>query len=136
MKQYDIEFTLNSGDSKGKKYGFTLATRNGEKQWSVTPKFYPAPSIIHDQIEMVLVAQEENIPLSGARELKQVNKILEQLRDMAVETTPSTLRGFDQDERLVQIDQDGFSIASTVLEPNREPEYVVNLVCWGLYETT
>jgi hypothetical protein len=136
MRQYDVEFQVNSGDNKGKKYGFTLATKDGEKQWAITPLFQPAPSIIKEKIVMALVAQEENIPLSGAKELKAVGKILEQLRSIALETTPSTLMGFDKQKRLVQIDENGYSVSSTVLEPNREPEYVINLSCWTIYDVT
>lgn len=136
MRQSDIEFIVNSGDNKGKKYGFTLAIKDGEKQWAITPLFQPAPSIIKEKIEMILTTREANIPLSGAMELKAVGKILEQLRSIALETTASTLVGFDNKERLVQIDENGYSVASTILEPNREPEYLVNLSVWGLYNTT
>jgi len=136
MKAHDIEFLVNSGDNKGKKYKYTLAKKDGEKQWSVTPLFQPPPSIFKEKIEMVLVCQDENIPYSGAVENKIVNKILEQLRNIALEITPATLNGLDKQERLVQIDQDGYSVISISTEQNREPEYFVKLTCWGLYDTT
>lgn len=128
----DILFTIGSGDYKGKRYGFILAMRNGEKQWGVTPLFMPPPSIIKEEIEMLLMAQEMNIPRSGAMELKAVNKVLDQLRIIA-KADSVTLRGLDLQERPVRIDENGFSVACITNETNREPEYMVKLTVWGMY---
>lgn len=132
MRASDLEFQINSGEHKGKRYGFTLLAKNGEKQWAITPRYEPPPSIIKEEIMMVLMAQEKNIPRSGALELKAVNKILDQLRNIA-SATSVTLRGFDQQERLVLVDENGFSIVCLNDEKTKEPEYTVNLTCWGLY---
>ena len=130
----DIEFKLNSGDKKAKVYRFTLATIDGKKAWNRTPLFKPAPSMIKERIDMVIEAREYNIPVSGGIEIKAVNKILEQLSDIASETEPATLTGLDRKKRLVLIDQDGFSLTSTANETNKEPEYRVTVTCWGLYD--
>jgi len=133
MRQDDVEFIINAGESKGKRYRFTLAAKDGEKQWSVTPRFEPAPSIIKEKVEMVLTAREGNIPVSGAVELKLISKLLEQLRAISLEITPSTLIGLDKIERSVQVDEDGYTLVSTIREANKEPEYLINLTCWSLY---
>lgn len=133
MTHHDIEFVTNDGEHKGKKYRFTLASKNGVKQWAVTPLYEPPPSIIKEKIEMSLTAQEGNIPSSGAIELKPVNKILDQLKDIALESDVR-LVGYDQKERPVLIDETGFSLTCVTNETGREPEYAVNLTCWGLYE--
>ena len=129
----DVAFLVNSGDYKGKKYTFTLAIINGKKAWGRTRLFLPPPSMRKERIDMVIEAREENIPSSGAIELQVVDKILEQLTIMASETDASTLKGIDGKDRLVQIDQDGFSVESVVNETSKEPEYRVNLTCWALY---
>jgi len=131
---YDVQFLINSGDYKGKKYGFTLAMINGKKAWARTPVFYPAPSMIKEKIDMVIFAREDNISLSGAVDLTAVDKILEQLSIIATAAKHSTLTGLDSKKRYVQIDKDGFSIKSTVNEISKEPEYQVELTCWGLYD--
>lgn len=132
--QNDVEFRLNSGDDKGKVYRFTLAVIDGKKAWARNPVFHPAPSMIKEKIDMVIRASEDNIPRSGARELKAVNKILEQLTAIATETTPPTLTGLDKQSRYILIDEDGFSVNSFAAETKREPEYTVGLTCWGLYD--
>jgi len=134
MRTHDIEFVVNSGDYKGKKYGFTLAYQNNQKAWQVTRLFMPAPSMAKEKIEMIIAVKEQNIPLSGGVELKAANKILDQLEIIARETTPTTLVGLDKQERLVRVDRRGFSLAPMVYEKGKEPEYVVNLTVWSTYE--
>jgi len=131
---HDVKFVVNSGDYKGDEYGYTLAMVDGKKAWQRAPLFYPPPSMIKEKIDMVIDANEYSIPNSGAVELENVNKILEQLTIIATETTPSTLTGIDNEEKLVLIDQNGFSVTSVVNETNKEPEYQVNLTCWVLYD--
>ena len=130
----DVKFTVNTGDHRGDTYQYTLAMINGKKAWSVTPLFKPAPSMIKNKIDIVIEAREHNIGRSGANELRTVGKILDELSIIATETEPSTLTGLDKKERLVDIDQDGFTITSAINEKSKEPEYRINLTCWGLYE--
>ena len=115
---HDVEFTVNEGDYKGKVYGYTLATNQGVKMWGVTPQFRPAPSMIKEKIEMVLVAREMNIPQSGAAELKGVTQIIKELSNIA-EETDVTLKGLDYQERPVLIDRDGFSMTVMANESTR-----------------
>ena len=134
MKSHDIEFVMNSGDYKGKSYKFTLAKQNGQKAWQVTRLFQSAPAMAKEKIEMMLAVRGQNIPLSGGVELGQANKILDQLEVIAKEVTPVTLVGFDNQERLVRVDRSGFSLAPTISEKGREPEYAVSITCWSIYE--
>ena len=94
----DIKFIINSGDHKGEQYGFTLAEVDGKKAWTSIRLFYPPPSIVKDKIEMAITAREKNVSLSGAVELRLVNKIIEQLNTIFEETTPVTLIGFDKQQ--------------------------------------
>lgn len=132
--QHDVQFLINSGDYQGKKYGYTLASNKGQKMWERTPVFYPAPSMIKEQIKMTILAREDNISRSGARELKQVDEIIDELTTIATASEHPTLTGLDLKDRYIQIDQNGFNVKSVVLETNKEPEYVVELTCWGLYD--
>jgi len=130
----DIKFTVNTGTRKGETYSYTLATVNGKKAWSITPLFSPPPSMIKNKIDMVIECREYNISRSGATELALAGKILDELSIIATETEPSTLTGLDKKDRLVMIDQDGFSITTELKEKGKEPEYRINVTCWGLYE--
>jgi len=134
MKVSDVQFITNSGDHKGTKYNFTLAEQNGQKAWQVTRLFQSAPAMAKEKIEMMIAIKEQNIPLSGGVELTQANKILGQLEIIATETTPVTLVGLDRVERLVRVDRSGFSLAPTISEKDREPEYAVSITCWSIYE--
>ena len=134
MRRNDVEFLVNTGDYQGDVYKFTLATVNGKKAWNRTRLFYPPPSMIKERIDMIIEARELNIPRSGAIELKIVDEILDQLTHMANETEASTLTGLDGQDRKVQIDRNGFNVENVVNETTKEPEYRVNLTCWGLYE--
>lgn len=130
---HDVEFRVNEGDCKGKVYGYTLATNNGVKMWGVTPQFRPAPSMIKEKIEMVIVAREMNIPQSGAVELQGVTQIINELSSIASETDV-TLKGLDHQERPILIDRDGFSIIVVANELTRSSEYRVNITVWGLFK--
>jgi len=129
---HDILFTVNTGDHKGSRYGYTLVMQQGVKAWSVTPLFRPAPSMIKERIEMMIVARGKNIPGSGAVELRGVSEIIDELSIIADETDV-TLKGLDKKERPILIDKDGFSLTSTANEQGRSPEYRITLTCWGLY---
>ena len=130
----DVTFTVNTGDHKGDRYSYTLATINGKKAWSVTKLFNPPPSMIKEKIEMVIECREHNINRAGANELTLANKIIDELSIIASETEASTLKGLDNKERLVKIDNNGFSLSAEIKEKERDPEYRINVVCWGLYE--
>jgi len=134
MFSHDVQFTVNSGDYQGRIYRYSLATKNGVKQWNVIPLFEPPPSVIKEKIEMTIMAQERNIPRSGALELATVNKILDEIRTIAQDT--ATLMGIDGKDRLVQVDENGYLLESGVNETTREPEYLISLVCWTIYDIT
>ena len=129
----DAEFTINTGDSKGKVYRYTIASQQGVKMWEVTPLFRPAPSMIKERISMVIVAREQNISRSGATELQIVSKIVDELSIIAGETDV-TLKGLDYKERPVLIDQDGFSVRSIMNELGKDSEYHITVTAWGLYK--
>ncbi len=131
MLSHDIEFTVNAGDYQGKKYRYTLATKDGVKQWVVIPLWSPPPSVIKERIEMTIMAQDQSIPRSAALELATVNKLLDELRIIAEDT--ATLKGIDKQERTVQIDENGYFIETVMNESTKEPEYQVSLTCWSLY---
>jgi len=130
----DVKFIVNTGDHKGDEYSYTLATINGKKAWNITPLFKPAPSMIKNRIDMVIECREHNINRAGVNELALVNKILDELSAVATETEPATLKGLDNKERFIKIDQDGFEVTTELLEKDKSPEYRVKLTCWGLYD--
>ena len=134
MRAQDIKFKINDGPHKGEEYGFTLATVDGKKAWEDIKLFIPPPSLIKEQINIVVTAREGNMPLSGAIELKQVKRIIEQLLIIFDEITPVTMIGFDKQERLVRVDKQGPVMVPVIHEREKDPEYRVSLTCWGLYE--
>lgn len=136
MRASDIKFQLNSGDHKGEEYGFTLAIVNNKKAWTSTRLFLQPPTMIREKIDLVLTAREANVPISGAIELKLVNKILEHLENISLETDAVTLVGIDKEERLVRVGEHGAELNPVIQEKGKEPEYQVTVTCWGLYEET
>ena len=130
----DVTFTVNTGDHKGEVYRYTLATINGKKAWEVTPKFFPAPSMVKEKIDMVIECREHNINRGGANELTLVSKILDELSIIGTETEPSTLEGLDGKKRDVDIDENGFSVTTEIKEKGQEPEYRIELTVYGLYD--
>lgn len=133
-RAHDVKFRVNSGDHNGDEYGFTLAIIEGKKAFTPIRLFNLPPSMIREQIIMTFTAREGNIPLSGAAELKAVHRILEQIETLSVETDPLTLTGLDQIPRLVRVDAQGAKLIPVVHELGKDPEYRVELTCWGLYE--
>ena len=133
MRSNDIQFTMNSGDYKGQKYGFTLARSNGQKMWRTTRLLKPPPAMSKERIEMGIVVREKNIPLSGATELKLSSKLLKQLEIIAKETTPVTLLGFDGVTRDVRVGIDGFSVENVIDEKSKSPEYVAKMTVWSIF---
>jgi len=131
---YDVSFTVNSGDHKTDTYRYILSLVNGKKAWSLTPLFYPPPSMIKNKIDMTIAAREHNVSKSGATELMTVSKMLNELSIIAEADEPATLTGLDKEKRLIRIDKNGFTITSAVNEKGKEPEYQINLTCWGLYD--
>ena len=134
MKAHDIKFVMNSGDHQGDEYGFTLATVDGRKAWDAVRIFPQPPSLIKEEIDLVLTAREGNIPLSGARELKIVDRILDQLETISLETDLVTLHGIDGVERSVRVGRNGRRVIPVVHETGKEPEYHISVKCWSLYE--
>jgi len=133
-RSHDVRFRVNSGDHNGDEYGFTLAVIDGKKAYTAVRLFRPSPSMVKEQIIMTLTAREGNIPLSGAAELKAVHRIIEQIETLSLETDPLTLTGLDQITRPVRVDAKGAQLIPVVHELGKDPEYRVELTCWGLYE--
>ena len=134
MRSHDVSFQLNSGDKKGTTYRFTLDDVNRQKAWIVTRIYRPPPSMMRERIEMVISCRQQNIPLSGAVELAQANKILDQLEIISDETTTVTLKGPDNRDREVVVDKGGFNLYPTFSESGKDLEYRVSIVCWRLFE--
>jgi len=132
MNDSDIKFTINSGNYEGDTYGFTLASDKGEKAWTVTRLRTPPPSRIKYKIEMAITAREGNIKASGAIEQEKINKILEKLTHVADELEV-TLQGLDGEEYLITIDANGIKEGNVMHEKERKPEFVVNVLAWGLH---
>ena len=132
--KYDLELRPNSGTHKGEWYRYILATVNGTKAWDVNPTFNPAPSMYKDKIKLSILAAENNVDASGSIELRGVNKILDELRDIADTKEPITMKGLDKVERLVRITQDGFTQVATLKEKDKSPEYRINFSCLGMYK--
>ena len=92
---------------------------------------------------MVIECREKNVGRGGATELRTVSKVLDELSHIATEVEPVTLTGLskasgkkgeDSKERLVQIDENGFRETTELNEKGREPEYRIEVTCWGLYD--
>jgi hypothetical protein len=128
--KHDVIFEITSGDNRGDVYRYTLVT-DGKKLWEVTPKFKPAPSMIKEQIDMTIAVRDYNIPNSGATELRAASKIIEELSLIA--RADAKMTGLDNITRDIKIDQDGFTITSSVTEKGKDAEYGVKVRCWGLY---
>lgn len=134
MRAHDIKFVMNSGEHQGDEYGFTLATVDGRKAWDAVRIFPLPPSLIKERIDLILTAREGNIPLSGAMELKVVDRILDQLETISWETDPVKLHGIDGQERSVRVGREGRAVIPVVHESGKEPEYRISVTCWSLYE--
>ena len=80
MRTYDIEFQLDDGSS----YGFMLAKSDGKKAWAVNRIFRPPPSMIKQQIDIVITAQEDEISASAIRQLKRMKDILADLEKIMI----------------------------------------------------
>lgn len=134
MRGSDVQFTVNSGKAKGKSYGYTLATEGGRKLWTVNPTFLQPPSMYNEIIEMSIFAGSYNVGLTGAVELREVGKILNELRAIGDASEPTTLIGLDGVERIVRIPRDGYQQVTTLKEAKRDSEYHIKLTCWGMYK--
>lgn len=130
MRTYDIEFQLDDGSS----YGFMLAKSDGKKAWAVNRIFRPPPSMIKQQIDIVITAQEDEISASAIRQLKRMKDILADLEKIMASTGDITLTGLDNLEYPILIDKSGLKINTLIHEKEREPEYQVTVLLWGLYE--
>lgn len=135
MKKFDIEFEIEgSGSNAGKKYGFMLAQEDGEKMWNVQRTLSPPPSMMKQQINLVVTAREDEFDASAARQLKRITEILAEL-EIIMEEDEVRLAGLDGVEYPVRLDSDnGLKESVFIHEKDREPEYVVSVFAWGLYE--
>ena len=134
MKSHDVEFKIRSGNYNGTAYRFTLAESGGQKRWQAVRLFNPPPSMEKEKIDMMIAISNKNIPISGAVDAKSVSNLFDQLDIIAKETTPVTLIGYDNIERLVRIDKGGYSFEPVISEKGKAPEYAVALTCWSIYE--
>jgi len=129
MRAYDVLFEI----ADGTKYGFVLASDNGKKAWEVTRLFKAPPTLIKQSIQMTITASEDDITASGARQLKRMSAILSDLEVLMTENDDITLTGLDNEKYLVLLDKNGLKTQTLIHEKNKEPEYQVSLLCWGLY---
>ena len=129
MRAYDVLFEI----ADGTKYGFVLATNKGKKLWEVTRLFKAPPTLIKHSIQMTITASEDDITASGARQLKRMSAILSDLEVLMTENDDITLTGLDNEKYLVLLDKNGLKTQTLIHEKNKEPEYQVSLLCWGLY---
>jgi hypothetical protein len=129
MKPYDVTFILTNGT----KYDFMLAKSGEKKLWEVQRMYTIAPSLIKQKINMTVTAREDEMSLSGIRQLKRVAEILSNLDAMIDETENITLHGFDSIDYPVVIDKEGIRANTVIHEGERDPEYQVQVICWGVY---
>lgn len=135
MRTNDVAFTVNAGDEKGKTYGFTLAIIDGKKAWEAKREVIPPPSLIKYRIDMVITAAEGNISSSGAKQLTRLKTITAELEELMKQNTAITLLGFDKAIYSVLFDAaNGLSTRALISEKERETEYQVVCLCWGLWE--
>lgn len=130
MKVYDIAFQLEDGTE----YGFMLARVDGKKAWAVNREFHPPPSMIKQRINLVITAREDEILASAVRQLKRMEEILSDLEKIMASEGSIVLTGLDNQKYPVLIDKAGLQINTLIHEKQREPEYQVSLLLWGLYE--
>jgi len=133
VRASDVKFTIRSGDRNGETYGFTLADNNGQKGWSCARRFHEPPSMIKEEITLLITAREQNVAMSGATELKIIGKIIESLEIIATETEPIEMVGLDGVKRLVLFDRKGYTVNPVIREIDKEPEYVITVPLWSLY---
>jgi len=129
-KTHDISFQL----SDGTEYGFMLARADGKKAWAVNRVFRPPPSLVKQRVDIVITAREDEIAASAVRQLKRMEEILADLEKIMASTGNIVLTGLDNLKYPVLIDQAGLQINTLIHEKQREPEYQVAILCWGLYE--
>ena len=134
MRTSDISFTMNSGKHEGKTYHFSLAKKDGQKAWSVTRIYNPPPSNIKYKIEMGISASEGRIMANGVQDLTRIGKIIENMHIVAEETTPVTLDGLDGEKYNIIIDVNGIQEGNLTHEAERNPEFILNVLAWGLYD--
>jgi len=127
----DVVIVLNSGTYSGEEYGFTLALVDGKKAWECRKIPREPPSMVEEEIEMILTARDEEQPLGAQSELARVNDILTQIQRVADETTASTMVGIDGVTRHVLIRYHALIVA--VHEVEKEPEYQIKVACYGLH---
>lgn len=129
----DVSFLMNSGTYSGETYKFTLAEQNGQKMWAVNRVFQPSPSMRKEQLN-IGISLKENIPLSGAKELKISSTLQEQLEIVADESTYITMMGLDGVSRDVRVDSTGFTVETIMDEKGRPAEFVAMVKLWSMYK--
>jgi hypothetical protein len=127
----DVVFKLNSGTYNGESYGFTLALVDNKKAWECRKIPREPPSMVEEEIEMVLTARDEESPLGAHTELARAADIMEQIQRVADETTASTLTGIDGVDRGVLIRQHALTVE--MHETEKDPEYQIKVACYGLH---
>ena len=123
----DVVITLNSGTI----YGFSLAEVDGKKAWKCRKVLREPPSMVEEEIEMILTARNEDAPLGAQSELALVGDILTQIQAIADESTDPTMVGIDGVTRGVRIRD--FTVIPVVHETEKDPEYHIEVACYGLH---
>jgi len=90
--------------------------------------------MIKQRIDLTITAREDEITSSAARQLKRVKEILEEIDAMMVGTDTIKLTGLDNVQYPIVIDAKGSQLETVIHEQERDPEYQVTLLIWGIYE--
>ena len=125
----DVVITLNSGTYSGATYGFSLAKVDGAWNCRKIPR--EEPSMVEEEIELILDAHDDESPLGAQSELADVQEKLNQIQRVADETTASTMVGIDGVTRHVLIRHHALVVVTH--ETEREPEYHIKVACYGLH---
>ena len=128
MANFDVTFELDNGKS----YGFMLAKKDGKKAWYPERIVRLPPSMIKHEINMVITAREDEMSASGIRQLKPIEEILADLETIVAYTGNKILNGLDHQKYPLRMDKSGLRISTITHEKEREPEYEVSILCWGL----
>lgn len=131
LKSSDVKFTLSNGNV----YNFMLArTSEGKKAWNVSRLYTKPPSLIKHQIDITITAREDEMTSTAVRQLKRVREILDEVDVMMSETENLTLHGLDNIDYPASLDSKGMKLETVIHEQERDPEYQITLLVWGLYE--
>lgn len=116
--------------SAGKTYQYTLSN---SESWNVQTVFSQPPSIIKHKIALKISASQDSVNMTGGLSRKGAQVIVDELADLAQETSAITLTGYDGETYAVLLAIDGIRVSLPRDEKTRTPEFEVTVNLWGLY---